>query len=169
LHRHIIGRKGQNLQRVKDTYGVEIIVPDEKDESPDILIVFEGKEGEEIPSDRKKKETYIKDVLEKAKTELVKAGQDAVGIKMYLLLLLTVLMIKIFFFSLILLHKLSLFRYVFIDILLGQKVIHLTTLPEEMMRPFLLSLDLLELVQQNVLQMLKVKSLSTCRFLMTLS
>ncbi|CAB4487493.1 unnamed protein product [Rhizophagus irregularis] len=77
LHRHIIGRKGQNLQRVKDTYGVEIIVPDEKDESPDILIVFEGKEGEEIPSDRKKKETYIKDVLEKAKTELVKAGQDA--------------------------------------------------------------------------------------------
>ncbi len=81
LHRHIIGRKGQNLQRVKDTYGVEIIVPDEKDESPDILIVFEGKEGEEIPSDRKKKEAYIKDVLEKAKNELIKAGQDAVSIK----------------------------------------------------------------------------------------
>lgn len=97
MHRHIIGRKGQNLQRVKDTYGVEIIVPDEKDESPDILIVFEGKEGEEIPSDRKKKETYIKDVLEKAKTELVKAGQDAVSIKMYLPLLLTVLMINFFF------------------------------------------------------------------------
>jgi hypothetical protein len=81
LHRHIIGRKGQNLQRVKDTYGVEIIVPDEKDESPDILIVFEGKEGEEIPSDNKKKEVYIKDVLEKAKTELIKAGQDAVSVK----------------------------------------------------------------------------------------
>jgi len=45
------------------------------------LIVFEGKEGEEIPSDRKKKEAYIKDVLEKAKNELIKAGQDAVSIK----------------------------------------------------------------------------------------
>ncbi|CAI2172244.1 14780_t:CDS:2 [Funneliformis geosporum] len=76
LHRHIIGRKGQNLQRVKDTYGVEIIVPDEKDDSPDILIVFEGKR-EEIPSNMKEKEAYINDVLEKAKAELVKAGQDA--------------------------------------------------------------------------------------------
>ncbi|CAG8436334.1 9075_t:CDS:2 [Funneliformis caledonium] len=76
LHRHIIGRKGQNLQRVKDTYGVEIIVPDEKDDSPDILIVFEGKR-EEIPSDKKEKEAYIKDVLEQAKAELIKAGQDA--------------------------------------------------------------------------------------------
>ncbi|CAG8593403.1 18703_t:CDS:10, partial [Racocetra fulgida] len=74
LHRHIIGRKGQNLQRVKETYGVEIIVPDEKDESPDILIVFEGKDNE-VPID--KKESYVKDILEKAKLELVKAGQDA--------------------------------------------------------------------------------------------
>jgi hypothetical protein len=169
LHRHIIGRKGQNLQRVKDTYGVEIIVPDEKDESPDILIVFEGKEGEEIPSDRKKKETYIKDVLEKAKTELVKAGQDAVSIKMRLLPLLILLMVIFLFFSLILPHKLSPFQYVFIDILLGQKVIHLITLPEGMMHLFLLSLDLLELAQQSVLLMLKVKSLSTCQFLMILS
>ncbi|KAG9290830.1 hypothetical protein G9A89_010979 [Geosiphon pyriformis] len=77
LHRHIIGRKGQNLQRVKDTYGVEIIVPDEKDESPDILIVFEGKDGEEIPTEKKKKEAYVKEVLEKARQELIKAGQDA--------------------------------------------------------------------------------------------
>ncbi|CAG8468568.1 10047_t:CDS:10 [Acaulospora morrowiae] len=75
LHRHVIGRKGQNLQRVKETYGVEIIVPDEKDESPDILIVYEGKH-EEIPADKKKKE-HIKEVLEKAKNELIKAGQDA--------------------------------------------------------------------------------------------
>ncbi|CAG8560746.1 1982_t:CDS:10, partial [Ambispora leptoticha] len=77
LHRHIIGRKGQNLQRVKETYGVEIIVPDEKDESPDILIVFEGKEDDEIPTEKKKKEAYVKEVLEKAKQELIKAGQDA--------------------------------------------------------------------------------------------
>ncbi|CAG8489346.1 12407_t:CDS:10 [Ambispora gerdemannii] len=77
LHRHIIGRKGQNLQRVKETYGVEIIVPDEKDESPDILIVFEGKEGDEIPTEKKKKEAHVKDVLDNAKQELIKAGQDA--------------------------------------------------------------------------------------------
>ncbi|CAG8712684.1 13950_t:CDS:2, partial [Cetraspora pellucida] len=75
LHRHIIGRKGQNLQRVKETCGVEIIVPDEKDESPDILIVFEGRDNDEVPIDRK--ESYVKDILEKAKLELVKAGQDA--------------------------------------------------------------------------------------------
>jgi len=77
LHRHIIGRKGQNLQRVKETYGVEIIVPDEKDESPDILIVFENRDSEEVPTDKKKRESYVKDILEKAKLELIKAGQDA--------------------------------------------------------------------------------------------
>ncbi|RHZ71430.1 hypothetical protein Glove_258g36 [Diversispora epigaea] len=77
LHRHIIGRKGQNLQRVKETYGVEIIVPDEKDESPVILIVYEGKVGEEIPTDKKMKDSHIKEVLEKVKVELIKAAQDA--------------------------------------------------------------------------------------------
>ncbi|CAG8506684.1 4087_t:CDS:10 [Diversispora eburnea] len=77
LHRHIIGRKGQNLQRVKETYGVEIIVPDEKDENPVILIVYEGKIGEEIPTDKKLKDSHIKEVLEKVKVELIKAAQDA--------------------------------------------------------------------------------------------
>ncbi|CAH1765638.1 7445_t:CDS:10 [Entrophospora sp. SA101] len=33
----------QNLQRIKDAYGVEIIVPDEKEANPGILIVFEVK------------------------------------------------------------------------------------------------------------------------------
>ncbi|CAJ0745461.1 22896_t:CDS:10 [Entrophospora sp. SA101] len=76
LHRHIIGRKGQNLQRVKETYGVEIIVPDEKEESSNILIVYEGAvgvDGNAIAVDN----NAMNDVLVKVKTELKKAGQDA--------------------------------------------------------------------------------------------
>ncbi|CAG8570284.1 5195_t:CDS:2 [Paraglomus brasilianum] len=79
LHRHIIGRKGQNLQRVKETYGVEIIVPGEKDESPDIIIVYEDKvpSSSQPANPEKKKEVLVKETLEQAKNELIKAAQDA--------------------------------------------------------------------------------------------
>ncbi|CAJ0841835.1 6162_t:CDS:10 [Entrophospora sp. SA101] len=43
FNQHVIGCKEQNLQRIKDAYGVEIIVPDEKEANPGILIVFEGR------------------------------------------------------------------------------------------------------------------------------
>ncbi|CAJ0645369.1 6375_t:CDS:2 [Entrophospora sp. SA101] len=77
FHRHVIGRKGQNLQRVKDAYGVEIIVPDEKEANPEILIVFEGRKGVKEFSDRKKKELYIKEIMEKVKNELLKVERDS--------------------------------------------------------------------------------------------
>jgi len=64
---------------VKETYGVEIIVPGEKDESPDIIIVYEDKEpsSSQPANPEKKKEVLVKETLEQAKNELVKAAQDA--------------------------------------------------------------------------------------------
>ncbi|CAJ0645365.1 6371_t:CDS:2 [Entrophospora sp. SA101] len=67
----------QNLQRVKDAYGVEIIVPDEKEANPEILIIFEGREDDKEFSDRKKKELHIMEIMEKVKNELLKVERDS--------------------------------------------------------------------------------------------
>ncbi|RUP44571.1 hypothetical protein BC936DRAFT_149285, partial [Jimgerdemannia flammicorona] len=77
LHRHVIGKRGQNINRIKDQYGVDIIVPDEADNSADILIVYEGKEGEPEPGNKKAREARSKQALDSVCAELVKLGQEA--------------------------------------------------------------------------------------------
>ncbi|KAK9325920.1 hypothetical protein V1517DRAFT_284191 [Lipomyces orientalis] len=51
LHRHIIGFKGRNLQKVKEQFGVETLIPDEADESNEIVLIYEGKNTDEFGPD----------------------------------------------------------------------------------------------------------------------
>ncbi|KAK9249381.1 hypothetical protein V1506DRAFT_518093 [Lipomyces tetrasporus] len=51
LHRHIIGFKGRNLQKVKEQFGVETLIPDEANESNDIVLIYEGKNTDEFGPD----------------------------------------------------------------------------------------------------------------------
>ncbi|KAL1920163.1 uncharacterized protein VTP21DRAFT_1309 [Calcarisporiella thermophila] len=74
-HGHIIGRKGQVLQRIKETYGVEVVVPEERDDSSDIVLVHVGKESEG-PLDAKQKQV-VRDMLKKAEEELLRITNEA--------------------------------------------------------------------------------------------
>ncbi|KAG0312365.1 hypothetical protein BGZ97_011252 [Linnemannia gamsii] len=38
LHRHIVGRKGQNINRLREAHGVEVIVPDSNSDSHEIIL-----------------------------------------------------------------------------------------------------------------------------------
>ena len=77
LHRHIIGRQGKNIQRMKDEHGIHILVPDSGEEDAEVLLVFEGKEGEAPPSDRAEREKVIKERMDAVQTELNKISQEA--------------------------------------------------------------------------------------------
>lgn len=44
-HRHIIGAKGRNLQRIKDEHSVEILFADEDDQDSQVVLVYEGPAG----------------------------------------------------------------------------------------------------------------------------
>ncbi|CAM0143028.1 hypothetical protein VKS41_006214 [Umbelopsis sp. WA50703] len=76
LHRHIIGRKGQNIQRLSEAHGVSIITPDEKEDSSEILLVFEGKSDELNGLDQKAKDAKAKEALAAASAELTKMAAD---------------------------------------------------------------------------------------------
>ncbi|GAB5585670.1 hypothetical protein Unana1_00570 [Umbelopsis nana] len=76
FHRHIIGRKGQNIQRLSEAHGVSIITPDEKEESSEILLVFEGKSSELEGLDQKAKDAKVKESLAAAAAELSKMAAD---------------------------------------------------------------------------------------------
>ncbi|KAH8555232.1 hypothetical protein BGW37DRAFT_476269 [Umbelopsis sp. PMI_123] len=76
FHRHIIGRKGQNIQRLSEAHAVSIITPDEKEDNSEILLVFEGKPSELEGLDQKTKDTKIKESLAAASAELTKMAAD---------------------------------------------------------------------------------------------
>lgn len=76
FHRHIIGRKGQNIQRLSEAHAVSIITPDEKEENSEILLVFEGKANELEGLDQKAKDAKIKEALDAASAELTKMAAD---------------------------------------------------------------------------------------------
>ncbi|KAK9369576.1 hypothetical protein V1509DRAFT_562423 [Lipomyces kononenkoae] len=62
LHRHIIGYKGRNLQKVKEQYRIETLMPDETDGSSDLVLIYEPKESYEFGPD----ESEIKSALDSA-------------------------------------------------------------------------------------------------------
>ena len=72
LHRHIVGRKGQNINRIREAHGVEVIVPDAHSDSPEIVLVYEAVEGANL-SDAAK----IRAALEAVKQEIDKLANDA--------------------------------------------------------------------------------------------
>lgn len=77
LHRHIIGRKGQSLQKIKEQYGVEVLMADERDESDEVMIVYEGTTGDLVtlkdsPAERK----LVKDTLEAVQNEMNRIAQE---------------------------------------------------------------------------------------------
>ncbi|KAK6343619.1 hypothetical protein TWF730_011210 [Orbilia blumenaviensis] len=45
LHRHIIGAKGRNLQKIKDDHSVEVLFADEDDQDAEIVLIYEGSSG----------------------------------------------------------------------------------------------------------------------------
>ncbi|KAJ6256154.1 Vigilin [Drechslerella dactyloides] len=51
LHRHIIGAKGRNLQKIKDDHGVEILFADEDDQDSQVVLVYEGPSGTQSMAD----------------------------------------------------------------------------------------------------------------------
>ncbi|KAF3932353.1 Vigilin [Dactylellina cionopaga] len=51
LHRHIIGAKGRNLQKIKDDHGVEVLFADEDDQDSQVVLIFEGPSGTQTVPD----------------------------------------------------------------------------------------------------------------------
>ncbi|OZJ05526.1 hypothetical protein BZG36_01906 [Bifiguratus adelaidae] len=74
LHRHVVGRQGRNRQRIAEQYKVEVIVPEEKDDSDVILLVYTGVTG---GSPDKDAEGMAKEAIETAMAELLKTAADA--------------------------------------------------------------------------------------------
>ncbi|KAF9549255.1 hypothetical protein EC957_004555 [Mortierella hygrophila] len=72
LHRHIVGRKGQNINRLREAHGVEVIVPDANSDSHEIILVFEVQEGVDVSD-----VTKIRAALEAVKQEVDKLANDA--------------------------------------------------------------------------------------------
>ncbi|KAF9559752.1 hypothetical protein EC968_006494 [Mortierella alpina] len=72
LHRHIVGRKGQNLNRIRETHGIEVIVPDTNSDSHEIVLVYEAQEGADVSDVAK-----IRAALETVKQEVDKLAHDA--------------------------------------------------------------------------------------------
>ncbi|KAF9901826.1 hypothetical protein EC991_005621 [Linnemannia zychae] len=72
LHRHIVGRKGQNINRLREAHGVEVIVPDSNSDSHEIILVYEVQEAADASDVAK-----IRAALEAAKQEVDKLANDA--------------------------------------------------------------------------------------------
>lgn len=70
LHRHIVGRKGQNINRLREAHGVEVIVPDSNSDSTEIVLVYENQQD---LSDMAK----VHAALATVKLELDKLAHDA--------------------------------------------------------------------------------------------
>ncbi|EPS41164.1 hypothetical protein H072_4956 [Dactylellina haptotyla CBS 200.50] len=45
LHRHIIGAKGRNLQKIKEDHGVEVLFADEDDQDSQVVLIYDGPTG----------------------------------------------------------------------------------------------------------------------------
>ncbi|KAG0239787.1 hypothetical protein BGX31_002497 [Mortierella sp. GBA43] len=72
LHRHIVGKKGQNINRIREAHSVEVIVPDANRESDEILLVYESVDGSDLSDSAK-----IRAALESVKQEIEKIASDA--------------------------------------------------------------------------------------------
>ena len=70
LHRHIVGRKGQNINRLRETHGVEVIVPDSSSDSTEVVLVYENHADLADV-------TKVRAALETVKQELDKLAHDA--------------------------------------------------------------------------------------------
>ncbi|KAF9364459.1 hypothetical protein BGX34_001439 [Mortierella sp. NVP85] len=72
LHRHIVGRKGQNINRVRDAHNVEVIVPDANSDSDEIVLVYESEDSSDLSNSAK-----IRAALDAVKQEIEKIASDA--------------------------------------------------------------------------------------------
>ncbi|KAF9432758.1 hypothetical protein BGZ76_010364 [Entomortierella beljakovae] len=72
LHRHIVGRKGQNINRIRDAHNVEVIVPDSNSDSHEIVLVYESTDANDLNDSAK-----IHAALEAVKQEVDKLANDA--------------------------------------------------------------------------------------------
>ncbi|KAG0196283.1 hypothetical protein BGX28_010343 [Mortierella sp. GBA30] len=71
LHRHIVGRKGQNLNRIREAHGIDVIVPDTSSDSDEIVLVYDV-EGADLSN-----VTKIRAALDAVKQEVDKLAHDA--------------------------------------------------------------------------------------------
>ncbi|KAF8929900.1 hypothetical protein BGZ58_008613 [Dissophora ornata] len=72
LHRHIVGRKGQNINRIREAHNVEVIVPDANSDSHEIVLVYENADSSDLSDSAK-----IRAALEAVKQEVDKLASDA--------------------------------------------------------------------------------------------
>ncbi|RVD89600.1 uncharacterized protein DFL_000602 [Arthrobotrys flagrans] len=77
LHRHIIGARGRNLQKIKDDHGVEVLFADEDDQDSEIVLVYEGATGAQAPA----QEAAATEALEAVKDLLLKIASDQADLK----------------------------------------------------------------------------------------
>ncbi|EMR11335.1 hypothetical protein PNEG_00364 [Pneumocystis murina B123] len=50
LHCHIIGQKGRNLQKIREQYFIDILFSNEDSFNSEIVLIYEGRPGEKLPS-----------------------------------------------------------------------------------------------------------------------
>ncbi|RKP37143.1 hypothetical protein BJ085DRAFT_9066, partial [Dimargaris cristalligena] len=77
-HGHLIGRNGQNVNRIHETRGVDLIFPEKEDHSSAVLLVYEGNpEVDYYIHDKRKHQQAVADLLQQVSEELVQASQEA--------------------------------------------------------------------------------------------
>ncbi|KAK6526036.1 hypothetical protein TWF281_011076 [Arthrobotrys megalospora] len=64
LHRHIIGAKGRNLQKIKDDHSVEVLFADEDDQDSEIVLIYEGSTGTQAMAEAALASTALQAVTE---------------------------------------------------------------------------------------------------------
>ncbi|KAF3908268.1 Vigilin [Arthrobotrys entomopaga] len=64
LHRHIIGAKGRNLQKIKEEHGVEVLFADEDDQDSQVVLIYEGPSGTRSMADDALAATALQAVTE---------------------------------------------------------------------------------------------------------
>ncbi len=75
LHRHIIGKKGNNLKQY-EAKGVDLIFPhvsESGDGSPEVLLVYHAEE----PAERKARDAKAAEAIQQVKADVLKAGELA--------------------------------------------------------------------------------------------
>ncbi|KAK6507875.1 hypothetical protein TWF481_006296 [Arthrobotrys musiformis] len=77
LHRHIIGAKGRNLQKIKDDHGVEVLFADEDDQDSEVVLVYGGTTGTEVAPQPQ----TAAEALETVKELLLKIASDQADLK----------------------------------------------------------------------------------------
>ncbi|KAK6337101.1 hypothetical protein TWF718_009887 [Orbilia javanica] len=77
LHRHIIGAKGRNVQKIKDDHSVEVLFADEDDQDSEIVLVYEGPTGAQAPP----QEAVAVEALQAVKDLLLKIASDQADLK----------------------------------------------------------------------------------------